>query len=210
MTITVAEAWISAEDVERNFTNFSNTQKLRAANMLNHEIYGVVMDTAPDRLITTQAISVTTGLNTVALPSDFDNLTSEGSGIFQLDTNSNPSSELPIIVRGNNSSGSNTTEGFYIQGTDLIIQSNSDQNLTMYYIPELDEMTNVGLSDTFAVVTKKYLEMMQMGILVQWAKMQRETVRQNNYSVQFNALKSSFIDELERKSNVSQIPIITY
>lgn len=203
MDITAQQGWTAAKVVERNFANLSSDEQVQLANFVNVEIFNIVKKMAPAKLVTNASISVNVGFNTIAVESDFKDMSTEGMGIFKLDVNGQPQEELAIISRGDTS-----REGFYREGSNWIINSNTTQTLKQFYTPTITQLT--ALTDSFTTVDQDHLELIRMGLLYQWAIFARNPIKQNNYSIQYEALKESFGEEIQSTADTGETPVINY
>lgn len=195
-TITVLQGWQSAERIERNFSNVTGALKVEGADFINKEIYYITAGTDPSRITSATPTAVTQGQNTIALPSDLDTMASYNLGIYkQNDDGTDSDDPLQIIARGS------SQEGYFIEGSNLTININNNQTLNIYYIPEVADLTNTNLSETF-FVTSKYKELIRMGLLYQWSIFNRNSNIQSNYQAQYEALKDDYVSQIQRNSSV--------
>jgi len=139
MAILVSSAKTSLENRKRDISDVSDSVFIEWCNFINDFYYRTVNGIDPGRNLTTDTISVVSGTETYALPSDFNNMQVVGSGLYDLDGNSDPIESSRLTLTGYGAA----VNGYYISGSNVVLtpQPSATNTLTIRYIPDLTALT---------------------------------------------------------------------
>jgi len=149
----------------KDISDVSDATKLQWSQFISDYIYKEISMLDPERFIASTTVSVTAGTNSYSLPGTFFHARSEGTGLYQPDSNGNATdNRFPLTGFGS------PINGFYISGSDIVLTPpnypNSD-TLTFRYIPNpftytalteyyTDDGTNTGV-DIIPSIYSEYI-----------------------------------------------------
>lgn len=147
-SLQVQEAYDAFGRLKRDITDVSLATFKEWCDYLNKFAYRYLIGLDPERFISSEAVNVVAGTSSYSLPADFRSAQTMGTGMFELDTNSNPTGfTLPVTSFGDQGSG------YYISGSNIVITPNPTQSAsyTFRYIPDvttIDDLTDYFTIDT--------------------------------------------------------------
>lgn len=200
-TITVTDGWNSVKANVKNIGDVTPTDQLRMANIVDEQIRDEIASAAPERVITSTNLSIISGTSSYSLPSDFENINIEETGLFKLDSNGKVEEELTQTEFGS------TQYGYYIDGSNVIItpEPTDSYTITLKYLPERTELTAV--SDIFSVPNaKKYREVVRQGLLVEYYHFKRRFDLKQFAEIDYRATMDDLIDKIQQNPKVSSLP----
>lgn len=141
----VSEARTEFDLELKDTSNVSSTLFVKWCDYINKFAYRILVKQDPARWIDTSSYTVSTSPSTQALPSDFRSITPWGTGFYKVDDSGTQTGErLPRTGFGN------TTEGYYILGTDVVFTGiNTSTVFTLRYIPTISAIT--ATTDSFVI-----------------------------------------------------------
>ncbi len=168
--IQLSAAQTALQNVMHDISDVPAATFLQWCQFLSNYVYGIVSDVDPERYITEYTINVSSGISTYALPSDFENIQSFGTGLFKQNTSgTNTDTRLPLTGFGQ------SVEGYYIMGSNIVLTPEPQESsvLILRYIPE--PPTYTGTSDYFTldklstgkqIIQSEYLQYVQNALMV--------------------------------------------
>lgn len=158
--INLTEARQTLLNRKKDLSDVSSTVFIEWCQFVQDFVYRQLKGTDPEQYISTQTIQIASGDTTYALPSDFGQLLTWGTGLFE----TNPDGTLvdrPLPVQRPGS----TLKGYYVHGTNIILTQTPQQSATyiLRYTPINDRFTSMSdyftldtTSDTQATIPSEY------------------------------------------------------
>lgn len=125
---------------------------LQWLNYINRAAYRELTNVQPEQYIKSQIYTISGGTSTYALPTDFDNLNPQGTGLYRLGAdNQDTDYRLPMTGFGS------TKTGFYMNSSAFTLtpQPEDTQSLKLRYIPQLTDLT---LETEELIIPKRFSE----------------------------------------------------
>lgn len=140
--LQVQEAYDAFGRLKRDITDVPLATFYEWCDYLNKFAYRYLIGIDPERFVSSSSVNVVAGTTSYSLPADFRSLQASGTGLFELDTDGNPTG-YTLAVTGFGSQN----EGYYISGSNIVITPNPTKsaNYTFRYIPDvttIDESTD--------------------------------------------------------------------
>jgi len=165
--MTINEVKTKFELIKKDISDVSDDLFVYWCDQINKYIKNQIILADPEEYITTESYIVTSDYQTSALPTDFKNIQTLGTGLYLVDstTGEDTDSILIPIRHGQNK------QGYIISGSNIIFQNCEDNTYTLRYIPKPTALT--ALSDDL-VVPDEYMDFMIYAVDVyynQWDEM---------------------------------------
>jgi len=198
-SLTVSAMWNDILARVSNIGDISETDRIRAAGIVNENIYDAIVEADPERLmITLPAVNIVAPTS-IAIQSDLETMEAEGAGFYFVNTDgTDTSTVLPLTGFGSKFSG------YYIDATNFQFTGTINGSYKQRYIPNNTEIT--AITDAFIVPNGvKYREMVRAGLLAQYYFLKGDFKDSDyqNWSIEYRSLLEDFISTVRRKSGVT-------
>jgi len=202
MALSVANAWADVQSRVSNIGDVDSTQQLHLASIVNREIRQTLADVDPERVISTDTISVVSGTASYALPSDFQDIQPDSCGFFLVDANGNATA-----TRKTRTGYGSRKIGYYISGTNAVLTPDptASETLTLRYIPTISDFA--ADTENFAV-DERYRNLVRAGLLKEyyWQKGSYKDADYAFWSSEYANRTEEFIDTIRKEPNAFSIP----
>lgn len=143
--MTVQEVYDLYLRYKKNLGDVSTELFLDWADEVNRFAYRIMYGTDPNRFIASSTVNVVTNTTSYALPTDFENMSPFGCGLYLVSGGIQTDRALPNTGIGSLNSG------YYLQAGNIIITPNpqADNTYTLRYIPKLSALDD--FSDTMCI-----------------------------------------------------------
>jgi len=107
-------------------------------NYINRHAYRELTNVQPEQYIRTQTYTWTSGTSTYALPSDFDNVSPQGTGMYEIDNNGQDTDRRLALTNFGS-----TSSGWYMNKQAFTVTPipSESKNYRLRYIPMLTDLT---------------------------------------------------------------------
>ena len=122
------ELWAAYEDADLP----SDALTYLFLNEIDQTIYEKIRKVYPEKFISEDTISIVSGTDTYALPSDFDNINNVRCGIYEINANGEVDKEYSETEFGS------SQVGFYFDGSNLVFtpkEPDTDNTIKLRYLP---------------------------------------------------------------------------
>lgn len=138
MALLLSDVKTALENVKRDISDVSDAVFLQWCNYGARSLYRKLSNQVPERFVLTHTYtSVTSG--TQALPNDFNNIQSVGTGLFEVDSTGAVTDRQLIKTRYGS-----TEKGYYITGSSVVFTGiNTATTYILRYLPDLVKYTDV-------------------------------------------------------------------
>jgi hypothetical protein len=144
MSLQVQTAYNAFGRLKRDISDVPLATFNEWCDFVNKFAYRKLIETDPERFLSSTTYTVTTYPQTESLPADFKNILPEGAGFFVRDSNGDDTTrELARTGFGSN------VAGYYLSGDNLIFTGMDSGTIVLRYIPTQTQIT--ALTDYFTV-----------------------------------------------------------
>jgi hypothetical protein len=205
MAIQLATARQSLENVLQDISDVPAATFLQWCQYLSDTVYRITSDIDPERYITAATINVVSGSSSYALPVDFLNHQSFGTGLFKQNSQGvNTDQKLGLTGFGS------STNGYYISGSNFVLTPTPQQSSVLInrYIPKSPTFTSTSdyftldkLSTGKEIVPDAYLQYVQNSLVALYEVWDQDAPLESLADQRFVRT----LDELAR--NISRPPL---
>ena len=209
MALLVSDVRTAFERRKRDISDVSSATFVEWCDFINKFIYERIADQDPERFIETSSYTVSTSPQTSALPADFKNIQTLGTGFYEIDDNGDATSfSLPRTGFGQR------TQGFYITGSNVVFTGIDDSTIyTLRYMPKttkIDATTNYFTVDTLVtgkeIILDEYLELLVNALDVQYTIWDEDPSSESLSDFRFVRALESLLSDIRREPDAYGIP----
>lgn len=168
---------------------------------LNQYLYSVAMGRDASQYLTTQDYTITSDPQTSAFPTGLQTFGLPNCGFFLKNSDGVVTdSKLPITGPGQ------SARGYFSQGANVVFTGLSNQTVTLYYVPTLDEITTTSQS---YFVEDRYKELILEGLVMYYYRY-NEDPRTTQQEQVFSRLESQFLTQAYRGPQIGVVSPLNY
>jgi len=214
MSIQLSASFTQLGLLLKDISDVSDATKLQFAQFVSDYIYKEISMLDPERFILSTTVSVVAGTNSYSLPADFFHARSEGTGLYEPDSNGNATdNRWPLTGYGS------SITGYYISGDNIVITPSDFPNadtLTFRYIPNSPTYTALTEYYTISKVTggveiipNEYQEYLVKALHVLYTQFDENPTDESFADHRFVRVLNDFLKNIPRQGRAYALPDIS-